>query len=150
MITKKDSEKQVHLTIQPMAQAEIPFNEELTQFLNDLNHPLRKEIDQLRQIVLSTNAGLSENIKWNGPNFCSQGEDRITMRIHPTTQLQLIFHRGAKVLAQPVERLIQDRSNLLNWKTNDRAVVTYKSLEEILSSHSALSNIVKAWVAAAQ
>jgi hypothetical protein len=133
-----------------MAPGEIPLNEEVSKFLDDLTHPLRKEIDQLRQVVLSANVGLSENIKWNGPNFCFQGEDRITMRIHPPKQLQLIFHRGAKVLAQPVERLIQDSSNLLIWKTNDRAVLTYKSMEEVLSSKLALTKIVNAWVVAAE
>ncbi len=132
-----------------MTSQEIPLNEEVTKFLNDLNHPLRKEIEQLRQVVLSANAGLSENIKWNGPNFCFQGQDRISMRIQPPKQLQLIFHRGVKVLVQPSETLIQDKSNLLTWKTNDRAVATYKSIEEILSSKPALTKIINDWVAAA-
>jgi hypothetical protein len=70
------------------------------------------------------------------------------MRIQPPKQLQLIFHQGAKGLAPLVERLIQDNSNILTWKTNDRAVVTYKSMEEILSSKPDLTKIVNAWVVA--
>jgi hypothetical protein len=132
-----------------MEQEKAPLNEDVTKFLDDLHHPLRKEIDHLRQAILSANPGLSENIKWNGPNFCFMGEDRITMRIQPPKQLQLIFHRGAKVVAQPTERLIQDNSHLLTWKTNDRAVVTYKNQEEIQSSQSALNQIVNAWIATA-
>ena len=30
------------------------------------------------------------------------------MRIHPPKQLQIIFHRGAKVLAQPEKRLVDN------------------------------------------
>ena len=83
-----------------MAQEKIPFNEAVTAFLDALHHPLRQEIDQLRQAVLSANAGLSENNKRNSPNYCFKSEDRITLRIHPLKQLQLIFHRGAKVLVR--------------------------------------------------
>lgn len=74
-------------------------SKKVTQFLDDLNHPLRKEIEQLRLIILGADPRLSENIKWNGPNFSFNGEDRITMRIHPSKQIQVIFHRGAKKMA---------------------------------------------------
>jgi hypothetical protein len=133
-----------------MAQEKIALNEAVTQFLDALDHPLRKEIEQLRQAILSANAGLSENIKWNGPNYCFRSEDRITLRIHPPKQLQLIFHRGAKVLAPPGEKIIQVSSNLLIWKTNDRAVLTYTSMEEVLSGKPALTRIVNAWVVAGE
>lgn len=94
-------------------------NEEVTSFLDNLNHPLRNEIERIRQIILISNPKLSENIKWNAPNYSYDGEDRITMRIQPPKQIQIIFHRGAKVLEQPKNRLINDESKLLVWKTND-------------------------------
>jgi hypothetical protein len=72
-----------------MAQEKIALNEAVTQFLDALDHPLRKEIEQLRQAVLSANAGLSENIKCNGPNYCFRSEDRITLRIHPLNNFSL-------------------------------------------------------------
>lgn len=80
-----------------MTTQKLKMNEEVTRFLDELNHPLRDEIEQLRKNILAANDRLTENIKWNGPNFCFDGEDRITMRIHPPKQIQLIFHRGAKV-----------------------------------------------------
>jgi hypothetical protein len=124
-------------------------NEEVTSFLDNLVHPLRSEIEVLRQIILSSNSKLSENIKWNAPNYSFDGEDRITMRIQPPKQIQIIFHRGAKVLEQPKGRLINDESKLLAWKTNDRAVATFKTLDDINSNQSALSEIVNEWVKAA-
>ena len=69
----------------------------VTAFLDGLNHPLRKEIDQVRRIIQSARPELEETVKWNGPNFNCGGADRITMRIHPPTQIQLVFHRGAAV-----------------------------------------------------
>ena len=126
------------------------LSEEVNKFLKALNHPLRDEIDRLREIILSANIGLSENIKWNGPNFCFDGEDRITMKIHPPKQLQLIFHRGAKVLEQPVTKLISDKFEMLVWKTNDRAVATFKDDKDILARRAQLIEIINHWVRAAQ
>lgn len=64
-----------------MANQQSKLNNEVTAFLDALNHPFRNEIQQLRNIILAANDGLTENIKWNGPNYCFNQADRITMRI---------------------------------------------------------------------
>ena len=90
------------------------LNSEVTAFLDELSHPLRSEIEQLRNCILNANENLTENIKWNGPNYCFDNEDRITMRVQPPTkQIQLIFHRGAKKQTQPKDKLISNKSNIL-------------------------------------
>ena len=126
-----------------MAKQKINLNNEVTKFLDDLNHPLRNEIEQLRLTILSADSGLTENIKWNGPNYCFDNNDRITMRIQPPKQVQLIFHRGAKVKVQPKGRLVKDESGLLTWKENDRAVVTLNDMADIKKSKLDLTKIVK-------
>lgn len=124
------------------------LNNEVTEFLDALNHPFRNEIELLRQIILSAEEGLLENIKWNGPNYCYGDEDRITMRIQPPKQIQLIFHRGAKKQEQPKEKLLQTGSNLLVWKENDRAVATFKESAEIKQHENELVEVVKKWISA--
>ena len=121
-------------------------NIEVTKFLDELNHPLRNEIEQLREIILSTTGDLTENIKWNGPNYCFDEQDRITMKIQPPKQIQLIFHRGAKKQEQPKEKIIQSKSELLIWKENDRAIVTFKNMSDIDDGKTDLIAIVKEWV----
>ncbi len=125
------------------------MNVDVTQFLNELSHPMRREIEKLREIILSASKGLEENIKWNGPNYTFQGEDRITMRVQPISQkqIQLIFHRGAKKQDQPKESLIQDASGILIWKENDRAVAGFKDFEEIITKSEALATIIELWLA---
>jgi hypothetical protein len=125
------------------------LNPEVTALLGKPKHPLIAEINLLRAEILAVDARLTESIKWNGPNYCVDGEDRITMRVQPPKQVQLIFHRGAKVLAQPVARLISNDSKLLDWKANDRAVITFKNMQDIVSAKAALQNIVRAWLKAA-
>lgn len=134
-----------------MAKQKINLNSEVTAFLDELNHPFRKEIEQLRNCILSANPYLTENLKWNGPNYCIDKEDRITMRIQPPTkQVQLIFHRGAKKQPQPKERLITNKSKMLVWKQNDRAIITFKNMEDIENEKAELTDIVTEWISAAK
>jgi hypothetical protein len=126
------------------------LNDEVTIFLDELNHPLRAEIEKLRLIILNSVKGLTENIKWNGPNYCFKGEDRITMRVQPPKQIQLIFHRGAKKLTQPKNKLIKDDSELLIWKEHDRAIATFSNANDIEKSQSKLKDIIKKWIEVTQ
>lgn len=126
------------------------MNPEVTKFLDPLNHPLRNEIEQLRKIILSAKSGIEENIKWNGPNYTFNGEDRITMKIQPPKNVQLIFHRGAKVLEMPTEKLLKDDFEILSWKTNDRAVATFSTKKEISEAEKKIEKILQDWIKATQ
>ena len=124
------------------------LNTDVTKFLDDLHHPLRAEIEQLRLAILNSDGNITENIKWNGPNYCFEKEDRITMRVHPPKQIQLIFHRGAKKRTQPNHKIIDDNSGLLVWKENDRAVASFKDMAEIEKLKPQLEDIVNKWIRA--
>lgn len=126
------------------------MNDEVTKFLDELNHPLRAEIEALRLIILNSLNGLTENIKWNGPNYSFDAQDRVTMRIQPPKQIQLIFHRGAKKIIQPKDKLIDDKSGLLIWKENDRAIAAFKNIDEIKKAESNLEKIINSWISAAK
>jgi hypothetical protein len=126
-------------------------NKEVTTFLKVQNHPFYDEIEVLRNCILSANQEITENIKWNGPNYCCENEDRITMRIQPPKkQVQLIFHRGAKKQTQPTNKLIDNQSGLLTWKENDRAIATFKNMEDIVTSKIALTQIINDWLIASK
>ena len=126
------------------------LNSEVTDFLNEPSHSLRKEIEYLRICILSANDNLTENIKWNGPNYCFEGEDRITMRIQPPTtkQIQIIFHCGAKRQIQPNDKLIVENSKLLIWKENDRAIATFTNMNQIVNAQTDLKEIIQKWLTA--
>jgi hypothetical protein len=112
-----------------------------TKFLDTARHSLGREIDRLRTIILNANAAIRENIKWNGPNYSIDGEGRITMRIHPPTLVQVVFHRGAKV--KPLRS-----GGLIAWKADDRGVVTFSGMDDILQHQETFANMVQAWSAA--
>ncbi len=123
------------------------LNQEVTSFLDALNHPFRNEIELLRNIILDSNSALKENIKWNGPNYIFNNEDRITIKINPPKLIQIIFHCGAKVKEQPQNKLIDNDFGLLQWKENNRAVATFKSMNEIEINKVQIQSIVSQWIA---
>ncbi|MFN0200317.1 MAG: DUF1801 domain-containing protein [Bacteroidia bacterium] len=124
------------------------LNEDVTNFLDELKHPLRTEIELLRHYILNAENTLTENIKWNSPNYCFENEDRITMRIQPITmnKIQVVFHCGSKVKELPSENLIEDKEGILIWKSTDRAIATYKSAEEIENGKIYLVEIIIKWL----
>lgn len=124
------------------------LNIAVTELLDKLDHPLREEIEKLRLIILESVRDLTENIKWNSPNYSFEGQDRITMRIQHANQIQLIFHRGAKKQDQPEKRLLEVKTKLLIWKENDRAIMSYKNPTEIENQKSELTEIIKKWIEA--
>lgn len=120
---------------------------EVNHFLNEIVHPLKKEIEEIRKIILKSNSKLTEHIKWNAPSFCIDGEDYITMNL-PPKNVRIIFHRGAKVKTQPKNKLIDDATDLLKWAANDRAIATFTNMEEIKSRKKDLEAIVNKWIKA--
>jgi hypothetical protein len=131
-----------------MAKSKINSGEqEVIDFLNDLIHPLKKEIEEIRKIILKADKNLTEHIKWNAPSFCIDDEDCVTMNLTPKN-IRIIFHRGAKVKTQPKQALITDSTGLLKWAANDRAIATFANMEEIKSRKKELETIVTKWIEA--
>ena len=121
-------------------------SEEVTLFLDKQDHPLRAEIEHLRNCILNTQGDLMENIKWNSPNYSFKNEDRITMKIQPPKQIQLVFHCGAKVREQPKTKLIENDFGLLIWKENNRAIASFKNMEDIKTREDNLAKIITNWL----
>lgn len=69
---------------------DLNLNQELSDFLDQMEHPLRKEIELLRREILSSRKGISENIKWNGPNYTFNGNKGIKMSKRKYTK-ELLF-----------------------------------------------------------
>ena len=119
--------------------------EVVDRFLAELEHPLKAEIERVRAIILAADPEITERIKWKAPSFCYRGDDRVTMRLHPSTRLQLIFHRGAKV-KDSTDFTFEDETGLLKWAAKDRAVMTLSDMAAIEANEAALSDLVTRWI----
>ena len=120
-------------------------SEEVNQFIDKLEHPLKAEIEQVRAIILGLDDQITEHIKWNAPSFCYEGEDRLTFNLHSKDQLLLVFHRGAKK-RQDNDFKFEDSTGLLKWASNDRATLTLGDMEDVEAKQPALEAIVRKWM----
>ncbi|TCP58103.1 uncharacterized protein DUF1801 [Tumebacillus sp. BK434] len=121
------------------------------QFMQQLNHPLKPEIEAVRQIILRTDSRITEQIKWNAPSFCFQQEDRVTFNLQGKGFFRLIFHCGAKAKQPPLQApLIEDTTGLLEWAANDRAILKLTSMEDVQAKEEQIAELVRRWIEAAQ
>jgi hypothetical protein len=65
------------------------------------------------------------------------------MSIQPPKQLRIELHCGAKVRTAPNEKIIKNDFGILDWKGNDRALATFKSMDDVERMKENLMKILK-------
>jgi hypothetical protein len=113
-------------------------------FLKDLDHPLKKEIESVRAIVLGVSPAIREGIKWNAPSFRTS-EYFATMNLRQN-RVWLILHFGAKVKDNTKAIKISDPTSLLKWLANDRALVTFEDAKDVKAKRAGLEAIIREWI----
>jgi hypothetical protein len=115
------------------------------RLMKALDHPMKPELQRLRDLVLGADPEITEQVKWNGPSFCWKGDDRVTANVRGKDAVMLVFHRGVK--AAPTDDFsFDDPTGLMQWAAKDRAVVTLKSMAEIDRHAQALAELVRRWM----
>ncbi|MFD0715350.1 DUF1801 domain-containing protein [Paenibacillus sp. GCM10027626] len=122
--------------------------QQVAEFMSNLDHPLKPEIEAVRQIILEAHPQLQEHIKWNAPSFQDQAEDRVTFNLRGKDYFLLIFHCGAKVKERAAGEgtLITDTTGLLEWAAPDRATVKLKNMDDVLSKKDKLIQVIDQWL----
>jgi hypothetical protein len=120
---------------------------EVDEFIQGLNHPMNDVIQLLRSIIFEAEPSLTEHLKWNAPSFCYKEKDCITFNFPPKRDsILLVFHRGVAKKELLKRKLITDETGLLQWKTNDRAVVRFSSFQEVEKEKNNLAPVFKLWL----
>ena len=123
-------------------------SEQVIEFMSKLEHPLKKEIEEVRKIILGANQQITEHIKWNAPSFCFHNEDRMTLNLQGKGEFfRIVFHRGAKV-KDNIGRttLIEDHTGLLDWVSSDRAMIKFSNMHDIITNNEKLQEVVNKWI----
>lgn len=113
-------------------------------FMRELDHPLKAEMQAVRAIILGAHPEITEGIKWKAPSFAVT-EYFATFNPRAKEGVQVIFHLGAKI--KDIETLvIDDPAGLLQWLGKDRASVVLQDMKAIKSNQGALEAIVRQWI----
>jgi uncharacterized protein YdhG (YjbR/CyaY superfamily) len=113
---------------------EMPRSAEVSAFLDDLDHPLRAEVDEVRGIILGASRKLSERVKWNAPSYHYK-QDLLTFNLHATDRVHLVFHTAA---------ITRVESDLLEGKGkyNDRRMVFLANRAAIKAHKKELQRVI--------
>ena len=114
----------------------MKLNPEVDKFLEKKNHPLTREIQKVREIILSTDDAVEEGIKWSAPTFMYK-ENIASFFMNAKKFVSLMFHKGA---------LIEDKNGLLEGDGKEARVARFESMEDIEKKKAALEAVIKAWV----
>ncbi|GGD59037.1 hypothetical protein GCM10011514_23770 [Emticicia aquatilis] len=106
--------------------------EQVTAYMETLEHPLKAEIEALRMIIKETNAQISERIKWKAPSYYCK-EDFLTFNHRMQDKVHLIFHN---------EAIPKINSVILEGDYKDRRMVYFKDMTDVLAKKTELQRII--------
>jgi len=115
-------------------------------FMKELDHPLKKEVEVVRRLILGVDPEIREGIKWNAPSFRTT-EHFATFNLRAKDRIRLILHFGAKVKATAKEGIeVADPSGLLEWLARDRCLVSFSDKNDVEAKRGALEAVIREWM----
>lgn len=118
-------------------------------FMKNLQHPLGKVVEVLRQIILSVDKEIGEEIYWNAPTFFYTGSMKpfnpkeykrfiAVLNFYKKDCIRMIFLTGAK---------LNDESGLLEGDyTDGRRLAHFYDLKDVKAKEKTLRSLVKKWL----
>lgn len=123
--------------------------EKVDAYIQGLTHPLAKVVEALRQIILSADREIGEEIKWNAPTLFYSGEMKpfnpkeykrylAVFNLYRKDCIRLVFPSGARV---------KDKSGLLEGDYADgRKLALFHNMEEVTSKKGLLQSVIRKWL----
>lgn len=118
--------------------------EDAGAFMAALDHPLKKDIEIVRKLILGVSPKIADGVKWNSLSF-RHTDWFATVNLRSKDVIQLVMHTGAKAKNNP-DFKIPDPGGLLLWLAKDRALATLGSGKTLKANAKAFEAIVKAWI----
>jgi uncharacterized protein YdeI (YjbR/CyaY-like superfamily) len=111
-------------------------NPKVDAFLSEKNHPLTDEIQEVREIILSTDERIEETIKWSSPTFVYKG-NMASFFMNAKKFVSLMFHYGA---------YIEVDNGLLIGDAKQGRSARFEDKEDIKNKKEALQEVVREWI----
>lgn len=116
---------------------------EVDAYMVKLEHPLKAEVQAVREIIKGVNPGITEQIKWNAPSFSYRGEYLVTFNLRAANRVHLVWHNPA---------VASIKSELLEGDYKDRRMSYWyeASMADVKSVREELIRVVRELVAAVE
>lgn len=111
--------------------------EKVNQFMEQLDHPFKAEVQVVREIILGVDKNITEEIKWKAPSFSYKGY-LVTFNLWARERVHLVFHNGV---------VLADQSGLLEGDYPDRRMMYFYDMQDIKSKKAVLEDLIRQWIA---
>lgn len=101
-----------------------------------LEHPLKAEMQAVREAILAAHPGITERIKWAAPSF-GYKTDMATFNHRTDKHVHLVMHNGVAM---------NDTTGHLEGDYVDRRMMYFKDAGDVATKKKALQDAVRAWV----
>lgn len=122
------------------------FDPATTALLDAHKHPLRKEIDALRAIILAADRSIDEGVKWNTASYRTTDWFATLNGPKQVKEPMVILHAGAKAKGMVLKDRIPDPAGLLKWLGHDRAQIVFKDGKDLAAKKTALTAVIIHWI----
>jgi hypothetical protein len=111
-------------------------NSNVDYYMQKLENPLKDIWEQIRDIVLSVDPRMEEDIKWGAPTFVYRG-NMATFNPRAKKLVNLTFHTGAQ---------ISDPEGVLDGDAKEARVFRVESDEDLSRKQAGLEAVVRNWI----
>lgn len=125
-----------------MSPSKMTDAEAVQAYMDALEHPMKAEIEALRNIIRGASPLISERIKWNAPSYYYH-DDLLTFGppARKTAEILLVFHHPS---------IVGIDSEMLQGQYKDRRLATFNSMAEIKARHLELERVLGLLIAQVQ
>jgi transposase len=117
-----------------MTKPDINKTPEVDAYMVKLQHPLKLEIQVVRELLKGVNRQITEQIKWNAPSFSYKGEYLVTFNLRETKRVHLVWHNPA---------IVKLKSGLLEGEYPDRRMSYLSDMADVKAKRQELTGIAR-------
>jgi len=112
----------------------VSRTDKVDEFLKNLSHPLKAEIEALRSIIKGVNKDINEEIKWKAPSFNYKGEYLVTFNLRDEKRIHLVFHNP---------QISKVKNKLLEGDYKDRRMAYFADMKDVKAKKQMLEKALK-------
>lgn len=110
------------------------YTGQVDEFMGQLDHPLKAEVETVREIIKNVNPDIVEQIKWNAPSFSYKGEYLVTFNLWEKKRIHLVFHNPM---------IARVKSKLLEGNYDERRMAYFADQDDIRAKTPALQKALQ-------
>jgi uncharacterized protein YdhG (YjbR/CyaY superfamily) len=112
----------------------VSRTDKVDEFLENLSHPLKAEIEAVRSSIKGVNKDINEEIKWKAPSFNFKGEYLVAFNLRDEKRIHLVFHNPM---------IARVKSELLEGDYMDRRMAYFTDMKDVKAKKALLEKALK-------